>query len=57
MRRVPEMRPGVELTLEIVEAEHLFGDVPALAGRLWDVYAETLDPSRVAILTISLHHR
>jgi hypothetical protein len=47
----------VELTLETVEAEHLFGDVPALAGRLWDVYAETLDPSRVAILTISLHHR
>jgi hypothetical protein len=32
----------VELTLETVEAEHLFGDIPALAGRLWDVYTETL---------------
>ena len=53
MRRVP----GVELTLEIVEAGHLFGDVPALARRPRDKYAETLDPLRVAILTISLHHR
>ena len=46
----------MELTLEIVQAGHLFGDVPALAGRLWDAYAETLDPLRVAILTIRLHH-
>jgi hypothetical protein len=53
----PRDAPGVELTLETVEAEHLFGDIPALAGRLWDVYTETLDPSRVAILTISLHPR
>ena len=35
-----------------------FGDVPALAGRLRGAYAETLHPSRVAILTIPLlHHR
>ena len=50
------MLGGAELTLGIVEARHLFGDVPALAGRQRGAYAETLDPSRVALLTISLLH-
>ena len=35
--RLYKMLGAAELTLEIVEAGHLFGDVPALAGRLWDV--------------------
>ena len=56
--RLYKMLGGAELTLEIVEPGHLFGDVPALAGRRRGTYAETLDPSRVAILTIPLlHHR
>ena len=50
------MLGGAELTLEIVEAGHLVGDVPALAGRQRGAYAETLDPSPVALLTISLLH-
>ena len=55
--RLYKMLGGAELTLEIVEDGHLFGDIPALAGRRRDAYAETLDPSRVALLTISqLHH-
>jgi CRP-like cAMP-binding protein len=52
--RLYKMLGGAELTLEIVEAGQLFGDVPALAGRQRDAYAETLHPSRVAILSISL---
>jgi CRP-like cAMP-binding protein len=56
--RLYKMLGGAELTLEIVEAGHLFEDVPALAVRQRDAYAETLDPSHVAILTIPpLHHR
>ncbi len=54
--RLYKMLGGAELTLEIVESGHLFGDVPALAGRQRGTYAETLDPSRVAILSISLLH-
>ncbi|HZB08789.1 MAG TPA: hypothetical protein VE525_06715 [Rubrobacter sp.] len=39
---------------KLVEAGHLFGDVPALAGRV----RRGPDPSRVVILTIPLlHHR
>jgi CRP/FNR family transcriptional regulator, cyclic AMP receptor protein len=54
--RLYKMLGGAELTLEIIEPGHLFGDVPALAGRRRGTYAETLDPSRVAILSISLLH-
>jgi CRP-like cAMP-binding protein len=41
---------GEELTLEMIEAGQLFGDVPALAGRRPEVYAEALLPSRVVLL-------
>ena len=51
--RLYKMLGGAEL---IVESGHLFGDVPALAGRQRGTYAETIDPSRVAILSISLLH-
>ena len=42
---------GEELTLELIEAGQLFGDVPALAGRRPEVYAEALMPSRVVLLS------
>jgi hypothetical protein len=45
------MLGAAELTLEIVEAGHLFGDLPALAGRV----RRDARPSRVAIPL--LHHR
>ena len=43
-----------ELTLEIVEAGQLFGDVPALTGRQSGTYAEALAPSRVALLSTNV---
>ena len=52
--RLYKILGGAELTLEIVEAGNLFGDVATLAGRQRGAYAETLDPSRVALLNISL---
>lgn len=42
---------GAEITLEIVQAGELFGDVSALAGRPRGAYAEALEPSRVAMLS------
>lgn len=45
---------GQELTLEIIEAGQLFGDVPALARRQRGTYAEALAPSRVALLSTSV---
>ena len=48
---------NAELTLEIIEAGQLFGDVPALAGRQRGTYAETLAPSRVALLSTSIIHQ
>ena len=52
--RLYKMLGGAELTLEIVEAGNLFGDVATLAGCQRGAYAETLDPSRVALVNISL---
>jgi len=52
--RLYKMLGEAELTLEIVEAGNLFGDVATLAGRPRGAYAEALDPSRVAFLNISL---
>ena len=48
---------SAELTLEIIEAGHLFGAVPALAGRQHGAYAEALVPSRVALLSIKVIHQ
>jgi CRP/FNR family transcriptional regulator, cyclic AMP receptor protein len=52
--RLYKMLGGAELTLEIVEAGNLFGDVATLAGRQRGAYAEALVPSRMALLNISL---
>jgi CRP/FNR family transcriptional regulator, cyclic AMP receptor protein len=52
--RLYKMLGGAELTLEIVEAGNLFGDVATLARRQRGAYAEALDPSRVASLNNSL---
>jgi CRP/FNR family transcriptional regulator, cyclic AMP receptor protein len=43
-----------ELTLEIVEGGELFGYVPALAGRQRGTYAEALEPSRLALLSLNV---
>ena len=45
---------GAEFTLEIIEARHLFGDVPALSGRQRGTYAQALAPSRVALLSTNV---
>ena len=42
---------GAEITLEIVQAGELFGDVSALAGRRRGAHAEALESSRVAMLS------
>jgi CRP/FNR family transcriptional regulator, cyclic AMP receptor protein len=52
--RLYKMLGGAELTLEIVEAGNLFGDVATLAGRQRGAYAEALVPSRMALLNKSL---
>lgn len=43
-----------ELTLEIVEGGEVFGYVPALAGRRRGTYAEALEPSRLALLSLNV---
>jgi CRP/FNR family transcriptional regulator, cyclic AMP receptor protein len=48
---------GRELTLEIVAAGELFGDVAALAARQRGTYAESLEASRVALLSLELLRR
>jgi len=52
--RLYKILGSAELTLEIVDAGHLFGDVPALAGRQRGAYAEALDPSHLVLLNIPL---
>jgi CRP/FNR family transcriptional regulator len=52
--RLYKMLGGAELTLEIVEAGNLFGDVATLAARQRGAYAEALVPSRMALLNIFL---
>lgn len=54
--RLYKILGGAELTMEIVGAGHLFGDVSALAGQQRGMYAEALDPSHLALLNISLLH-
>jgi CRP/FNR family transcriptional regulator len=48
---------GRELTLEIVAGGEFFGDVAALAGRQRGTYAECLQASRVALLSLELLRR
>jgi CRP-like cAMP-binding protein len=48
---------GRELTLEMIEAGELFGHVPALAGRQRGTYAESLEYSRLALLSLDLLRR
>ena len=55
--RIYIMLGGEELTLEVIEAGQLFGDVPALAGRRRETYAEALMLSRVALIsTRAMNH-
>jgi hypothetical protein len=49
--RLYKVLGDAELTLEIVEAGHLFGVVPALARRPHSTYAEALAPSLVALIS------
>jgi CRP/FNR family transcriptional regulator, cyclic AMP receptor protein len=42
---------GQELTLEMIESGQLFGEVPSLAGRRRELYAQALMPSRVVLLS------
>ena len=49
--RLYKLLGGEEMTLELIEAGPLFGDVPALAGRRRETYAEALLPSRVALIS------
>jgi CRP/FNR family transcriptional regulator len=52
--RLHKLFHGDELTLEIIEPGHLFGDVPALAGRRRGVFAEALAHSRVALISFDV---
>ena len=52
--RLYKMVGGAEITLEIIEAGHLFGDVPALAGRQQGTYAEALEATRVGMLSLQV---
>jgi CRP/FNR family transcriptional regulator len=49
--RLYNLLGGEDVTLEIIEAGHLLGDVPALAGRPREIYAEALAPSQVALIS------
>jgi len=55
--RLYKMLGSQELTLEIIEAGQVFGDVPALAGRQRGAYAQVLAPSRVAIIGTNVLHQ
>jgi CRP/FNR family cyclic AMP-dependent transcriptional regulator len=48
---------GRELTLEIIDAGELFGDVAALAARQRGTYAESLESSRLALVSLDLLRR
>jgi CRP/FNR family transcriptional regulator, cyclic AMP receptor protein len=52
--RLYKVLGDAELTLEIVEAGHLFGVVPALARRPHSTYAEALAPSLVALFSTNV---
>jgi CRP-like cAMP-binding protein len=52
--RLYKVLVNAEITLEIIEAGQLLGDVPALAGRSRGTYAQALAPSRVALLSTNV---
>jgi CRP/FNR family transcriptional regulator, cyclic AMP receptor protein len=55
--RLYKVLGDAELTLEVIEAGQFFGDVPALAGRQRGTYAEALEPSRVAMVSVRVLHQ